>query len=88
MGRGGILCRDNLVFLFVGLFKVGLGVLMWLVSGFSCGYGVCSVCCVYGGVKGILVAMAGLTAGCLVNRSIWMICIHVWAVTIKQHHIQ
>jgi hypothetical protein len=40
VGRGGILCRDNLVFLFVGLFKVGLGVLMWLVSGFSCGYGV------------------------------------------------
>jgi hypothetical protein len=41
VGRGGILCRDNLVFLFVGLFKVGLGILMWLVSGFSCGYGVC-----------------------------------------------
>lgn len=67
MGRGGILCRDSLVFLFVGLFKAGLGVLLWLVSGFSCGYGACSVC---GGVKGFLVAMAGLTVGCLVNRLI------------------
>ncbi|KAJ6967292.1 polyadenylate-binding protein-interacting protein 11-like [Populus alba x Populus x berolinensis] len=50
---------------FVEFVMAGLGVLMWLVSGFSCGYSVCSVC---GGVKGFLVAMAGLTVGCLVNR--------------------
>jgi hypothetical protein len=33
----------------VGLFRVNLGVLVWLVSGFVCGHGVSGVC---GSVKG------------------------------------
>lgn len=38
----------------MGLFRVSLGVLMWLVSDFACGCGVYGVCCVCGGVKGFL----------------------------------
>jgi hypothetical protein len=35
----------GVVWFFMGLFRVGVGVLMWLVSDFTCGCGVC------GGVK-------------------------------------